>query len=573
MAPPVQPHPPDRPDAPQGRFSGRATGNLRRWVPLIGWVAASDRDSRRSDVVAGLTVATMLIPQAMAYAALAGMPPVTGLYAATVPLVAYAVFGTSGQLAFGPVALVSLLTASTLAPLADGDPGRYIALAGILALLVGVLQLGLGVLRAGRLTALLSRPVVSGFTSAAAIVIATSQLDTLLGIDVEQAGNWPQRLAGVLTEASAAHAPTLAVGAAAIVALVVGRRLRTRLPVTLAVVALATTVVPLIGLEALGVAVLGEIPRGMPTPTLPTAPLTDVVAMLPGATVIALISYLEGISVARAIAARTRARIDPDQELIAAGAANLAAGLVQAFPVAGGFSRTAVNHTAGARSPMATLVTAATVLLAVLLFAPWFRTLPQAVLAAVVIVAVATLVDVREALHAWRVEPTDGAALTVTFVATLVLGVEVGIGVGIAASFVLSIWRVSGRDIRVEEGGDRRVVHVEGELLAASGVRLRDVVEDVLADGDVGSDVEVIELDLSGVPGADLSGIQALTTLDAACTAAGVRLELAGVREGLFVLLRRADLVERFTGRLVVLGDRHAGAAVRPTPTDSPDGR
>ncbi len=534
---------------PDPEPGGRSlVARLRRRVPLIGWVAASDRSTRRADAVAGLTVAAMLVPQGMAYAALAGMPPVTGLYASTVPLVAYALLGTSGQLAFGPVAIVSLLTASTLAPIAGGDPGAYVALAGMLAVLVGVIQLGLGLLRAGRLTALLSHPVISGFTSAAAIVIATSQLDRLLGIDVGRPDSWLERIAALLGGLTSTHLPTLLIGLVAIVALVLGKRLGRRIPTPLLVVGLATAAVPVLGLEAAGVAVLGDVPAGLPLPTLPMAPLDAVLALLPGAAIIALLSYLEGISVARAIARRTHDRIDPDQELLASGAANLAAGVFQAFPVAGGFSRTAVNHTAGARTPFASIVSAAGVLVALLLLAPLLSTLPQVVLAAVVLVAVAGLVDVREAVHAWRVERTDGIALAITFLATLLLGVEVGIGVGIGASLLLSLWRVGVPRVRVDHEPDLTVVHVEGDLLPASSVRLVELVEDELAR-QVTPAPRVV-LDLSGVPSADLSGVHALASLDGTCREAGVELHLTGVRDGLREPLRRARLDERFAGRL-----------------------
>ena len=547
---------------------GRPRSFWARRFPLRGWIQRADAGSHRADVLAGLTVAAMLVPQSMAYAALAGMPPVTGLYASTVPLVAYAFLGTSGQLAFGPVAIVSLLTASTLAPVAGGDPGRYIVLAGVLALMVGTLQVLLGLLRAGRLTSLLSHPVISGFTSAAAIVIATSQLDKLLGISVGRPEGWLERIGAIVSGLPGTHLPTLAVGVLAILGLLLGQRLGPRIPTPLLVVIAATAAVPLLGLEQLGVAVLGEVPSGLPRPSLPTAPVNTLVALLPGAMIISLLSYLEGISVARAVAARTRDRIDPDQELLASGAANLAAGVVQAFPVAGGFSRTAVNHTAGARTPLASLVTAAGVLLALLVLAPLFATLPQVVLAAVVLVAVAKLVDVREARHAWQVERTDGIALTVTFLATLLLGVEIGIGIGIAVSLVLSLWRVGVPRIVAERSADTLVLHLEGDLLPASSVRLLEVLEDHLDGPHAG--VTHLVLDLGGVPSADVSGVNALAAADAVCRAADVELHLAGVRAGVATRMERAHLDARFVGRqhadeaaaLVALGHQPAAGAL-----------
>ncbi len=527
----------------------RGTG-LRRWVPIISWWERSDGLSRRSDVVAGLTVAAMLVPQGMAYAALAGMPPVTGLYASIVPLVAYAVLGTSGQLAVGPVAIVSLLTASTLAPLAAGDPGRYVVLAGLLAVMVGVIQIVLGLLRAGRLTALLSHPVVSGFTSAAAIVIATSQIDKLLGVSIGSPDGWTGRIAALLASISGTHLPTLAVGAIAIALLLLGKRFGRRIPAPLIVVVLATAAVPLLGLGAVGVSVVGDIPRGLPGFQL-TRPTMDVVlALLPGAVIISLLAYLEGLSIARAIAARTGDRIDADQELLATGAANLTAGALQAFPVAGGFSRSAVNHAAGARTPLAGVVAAGGVLLTLVVAAPMLSTLPEVVLAAVVLVAVIGLMDVRGAIRAWRIERTDGLALAITFFATLLIGVEIGIGIGILASLVLSHYRVGVPAIDVQVDGNRVVVHMVGPLLPASGVRLLDTIEAVLAHHAAVGVGTLIVLDLSGVPSADGSGVDVLVRIDEMCSAAGLELRLTGARPGVLAPLHRAEQAQRFRGRI-----------------------
>ncbi len=547
MTQPTPGRPPTSADG-QERARGRSPSRLSRYLPLTGWLHHSDAGSRRADLLAGLTVAAMLVPQGMAYASLAGMPPVAGLYASTVPLVAYAVLGTSGQLAFGPVAIVSLLTASTIAPLADGDPAAYVTLAALLALLVGGIQVMLGLLRAGRLTTLLSHSVIAGFTSAAAIVIATSQLDKLLGVSIGRPEGWVERILALGRAVPDTSLTTLIVGLVAIAALAAGRRLGPKVPTPLLVVALATLAVPMLDLEARGVAILGEVPGGLPLPTLPAAPVEMLVALLPGAIIIALLSYLEGISVARAIAARTRDRIDPDQELLASGAANLAAGVFQAFPVAGGFSRTAVNHTAGARTPLASLVTAGAVLLALLILAPLFTTLPQVVLAAVVLVAVAKLVDLREGVHAWRIERTDGMSFWVTFLATLLVGVELGIGIGVATSLVLSLWRVGVPRIATRPFDAGTIVQLEGDLLPASGVRLRELLEDHLADEGNLRDRYLL-LDLTGVPSSDASGVEAIAQLELACRAAEVELHLVGVREGVAAPLRRAHLDDRFADR------------------------
>jgi sulfate permease, SulP family len=414
---------------------------LTRRVPLLGVLRDDPRRHLRGDVTAGLTTGVMLVPQAMAYAALAGMPPVTGLYASVAPVAVYAVLGTSGALAFGPVAIVALLTASTVAPLADGDPATYIVLASALALLVGAIQVVLAALRGGAVVSLLSHAVISGFTTAAALVIAASQVPALTGMDVDGGGTFVGAAVRLVGALGTAHPLTVVVGVGSVAALLALRRWAPRVPGPLVVVVLATTVAWLAALDDRGVALLGEVPSGLPIPQVPGVALEQLRPLLFPAVVIALLSYVEGISVAKAIAARTGERIDPTQELVASGGANLAAGLVQAFPVAGGFSRTAVNHQAGARTPLAGLVTAGVVALAALVLTPLFTPMPRAVLAAIVVVAVSGLVDLRAIARAWRIDRAELAVLLVTLTATLVLGVEVGIAVGIGAGLVLRLAR------------------------------------------------------------------------------------------------------------------------------------
>jgi SulP family sulfate permease len=529
-------------------------------VPALRWLRGYDRATLGADVAAGLTVAVMLVPQAMAYAALAGMPPVTGLYASIVPLVVYALLGTSGQLAFGPVAIVSLLTASALAPLADGDPSAYVSLAALLALLVGALLLVLGLLRLGALVSFLSHSVISGFTSAAALIIGFSQARDLLGIDAERSESFLGTLAGLAANAGTANPATVLLGMGSVAALVAGKKLVPRVPTALLVVAVATGATALLGLADAGVAILGEVPAGLPRPALPAISADAVVALLPSAAAIALISYLEGISVAKAIAAKTRQHIDANAELVAAGAANLAAGAFQSFPVAGGFSRTAVNHQAGARTPMASLVTAGVVALTVAFLTPLFFHLPRTVLAAVIVVAVAGLIDLDSARHAWRVRRSDAAVLGLTFAATLLIGVEPGIAVGVAVSLALLLWR-TGNPHTAELGrvaGTTRfrntdryptrtdptvaIIRVDGPLFFASAKRFDDRVTSLVAERD---DLTAIVLDCSAVTGMDTDGSHALAELDRTLDDAGVALHLATVRGPVRDVLERAGLWDR----------------------------
>lgn len=423
---------------------------LRRLFPLTGQLRDSPRRHLRSDLSAGFTVGVMLVPQGMAYALIAGVPPIYGLYAGLVPLLVYALLGTSRQLAVGPVAIVSLLVAAGVGPLADGDGQRYLELTFLLAAMVGIIQLALGILRFGFITNLLSHPVLAGFTSAAAIIIGASQLRHLLGVDLPRSSEVPEIIAGLWGSLGDVHGITLAVGLGAMALLVAVQRWRRAFPGALAVVVVSTGVVALLGLHRVGVDVVGDVPGGLPAPVLP--PLGDgeaLLALLPVALTIALVGFMESIAVAKVYASRYGYDVDPDRELTAMGAANLVGAFFRAFPVAGGFSRTAVNAQAGARTALAGLLSAGVVAVTLLLLTDLFRLLPNAALAAIILVAVAGLFNWREALRLWEVDRRDLAMMAVTFGATLGLGIEPGILVGVLASLTALVYETSRPNVAV----------------------------------------------------------------------------------------------------------------------------
>jgi len=418
-----------------------ATRPARAWARLRpAWARGYGLWDLRADALAGLTVAVLLVPQALAYASLAGLPPVVGLWASTLPLLAYALVGTSGQLAIGPVAIVALLTASAVGPRADGDPVTAVALAGALALLVGALQLLLGLLRLGWITRVLTHPVVLGFTSGAAIVIALTQVPGLLGVEAPRSGDALAAVTALGARLGEAHPASLAVGAGAVALLLVGGRLLPR-ATPLLVLVVATGASAVLGLASLGVSVVGPVPAGLPSPTLPAVEAADVLALAPAAVAIALIGFAEGLSVARALAQRTGDEVRADRELVATGLANLAAGTVRGLPVAGGFSRSAVNHQAGARTPLSGVVTALLMVVVALALTPLLAPLPEPVLAAVIVTAVLRLVDLRGLAHLLRATPGEGIVGIVTLVATLGLGVEPGLATGVVAALALRGWR------------------------------------------------------------------------------------------------------------------------------------
>ncbi|MFI7549435.1 SulP family inorganic anion transporter [Micromonospora sediminimaris] len=529
-----------------------------RVVPLLGWLRHYDRRTLRHDLIAGLTVAVMLVPQSMAYAALAGMPPVTGLYASVVPLLVYALLGSSGSLAVGPVAITALMTGTALAPLADGDPTRYTALAGLLALLVGAIQVLMGVLRLGALVNFMSHSVLSGFTSAAAIVIAASQVKDLLGLDAGRAETFPEIAASLWRSATTVHPLTVLVSATSVAGLLLVRRHLPKLPGALLVVAGVTVASAAFSLGTHGVRILTEVPGGLPAPAVPALGGSDVAALLPAAVAIALVAYMEGIAVAKSLAARSRQQISPNQELAAVGSANVAAGLFQAFPVAGGFSRSAVNYSAGARTPLASVVTALMVALTAVFLTPAFHHLPKAVLAAIVVVAVLGLVDRRSAVTAWRTRRSDGLTLALTFVVTLLFGVEPGLAAGVTFALAVFLWR-SARPHLAELGRvpgtqtyrnvaryaglitDPRVaiVRVDGPLYFANAQFLEDRL---LSLAEQRPELTALVLDASAISDADVDGAHAVAELHKRLASRGVALHLATVRGPVRDLLGRAGV-------------------------------
>lgn len=415
---------------------------LSNYLPALEWGKNYKKDWLKGDISAGLTVGVMLIPQGMAYAMLAGLPPIHGLYAVTLPLMIYAILGTSRQLAVGPVAMVSLLTASGVGAIAEIGTEAFLGLAIVLSLMVGVIQFALGLFRLGFLVNLLSHPVVSGFTSAAALIIGLSQLKHLLGIDLARSHHVHEIVLSAAERFGEVNWYTLAIGLLGIGLIIGAKKINKAIPGPLLAVVFGILVVVLVGLESQGVKIVGTVPDGLPSLVLPTFTWEQLQALIPTAMTISLVGFMESIAVAKAVQKRHRDyEVVPNQELIALGAANLAGALVQAYPVTGGFSRTAVNDQAGAKTGLASIISALLIVLTLLFLTPLFYSLPKAILASVIMVAVFGLIDFKEAKHLWKVDRSDFWMLAVTFIATLSLGIEQGIGVGVVLSIAVHIYR------------------------------------------------------------------------------------------------------------------------------------
>jgi len=434
---------------------------LKRRIPALDWLAHYQRKHLPGDALAGVIVATLLIPQAMAYALLAGLPPEVGLYASLLPLAVYALLGSSRFLSVGPSALLSLLIVTQVAALAEPGSPRYLAFGMATALLAGLMQIAMGAARLGVLTNFLSQPVLSGFTSAAACLIGLSQVKHLLGVSLPRTDHLHELMGELARALPQIHWPTVAISLASVVLLLAFQYLLPRvlagakiIPDGLAhslskigpivVVIAGTAIVAAFHLgERHGIRIIGEIPGGLPRFALPELGVSEFLPLIPLALTISFIGFLENFSVAKSLAAKRRQKVDSDQEFIALGAANLTAGVTGGYPVSGSFARSTVNFTAGANTGLASLITVAVVGVAALFLMPLFHHLPQAVLAAIIIVAITGLMDFSMPRRLWHYNKADAAALILTFVAVLALGITKGILIGVASTITLYLWRTS----------------------------------------------------------------------------------------------------------------------------------
>jgi SulP family sulfate permease len=431
---------------------------LSRYLPILEWGKTYNGSTLTNDVVAALIVTIMLIPQSIAYAMLAGLPPEVGLYASIAPIIAYAIFGTSKALAVGPVAVISLMTLTAAGKIAPAGSAEFIAAALILAFLSGAILIAMGVLRLGFLANLLSHPVVSGFITASGIIIATSQLKSILGIEAH-GDALPELVQTLAQNIADTNLPTLIIGVLStaflfwvrkgLKPLLVGFGLAPR-PADLiakagpiAAVAVSTLAVIFLDLEAKGVKVVGTIPQSLPPLTVPLFDFELWQSLAVPALLLSVIGFVESVSVAQTLAAKKRQRIVPDQELIGLGAANIAASFSGGYPVTGGFARSVVNFDAGAETPAAGVFTAVGILIAALFLTPLLYSLPIATLAATIIVAVLSLVDFKTPRTIFAYSKSDFAAMMATILVTLTLGVEPGVIAGVSLSLALFLWRAS----------------------------------------------------------------------------------------------------------------------------------
>ena len=542
-------------------MDGQHNNLLRNILPIVGWLGSYDRARwLRPDVLAGLTVAAFSVPESMAYASLAGLAPEHGLYASLLALLVYAVFGTSRQMSVGVTSALSIMVAGTLGAMALADPNDYLAAAQFTAILAGVIAIVAGVLRLGFVANFISESVLTGFSTGAAFYIASSQLSKLFGIEGVQ-GNFFERVANVLRHLNETNAWTLGLGVASIVLLLAAEERFPRLPSSLFVVLLAIGVMYATNLEQRGVAVAGDIPAGLPWPSLPiVAPdlWSPILALAFGCF---LLSYVEGISVARTFAARHKEPIDANQELYANGAINVGAGLFQGLPVGGSMSRSAVNDAGGARTPLAGAVAAVLLGIVLLFLTEPFSKLPEATLAAVVLVAVRGLVDIPAFRRLWSFSRPEFYAAALTMAGVLLIGMLEGILIGAAFSLLMLVWRVSrphtavlGRVAGTDQFADVArhpenaqipgviVFRVDDEIFYANAGAVKSSLLEAVEQSE--TPVRVVVLDLAATTSLDLAGITMLTEVRDDLGDRGATLRIAGAIGPVRDTLRKAGLVD-----------------------------
>ncbi|KXS39353.1 MULTISPECIES: SulP family inorganic anion transporter [Modicisalibacter] len=566
---------------------------LKRYLPILSWLPHYRRETFSHDLIAGLIVTVMVIPQSLAYALLAGLPAVMGLYASILPAIVYMVFGSSRTLAVGPVAIIALMTASSLSAIAAPGSTDYVQAALMLSLLSGLMLTIMGFLRLGFFANFLSHPVISGFLSASGLLIATSQASHLLGIGVS-GYTLPTLLSGLFTHLSELHPLTLGISVFTLAFLLLMRRhgrsslKRIGMPAKLAdliakagpvfAVVLTTAATWLFDWESAGVAVVGDVPGGLPPLTLPGLDPTLWGQLWVPALLISIVGFVESVSMGQMLAAKRRERILPDQELLGLGTANLASAFTGGMPVTGGLSRTVINFDAGARTPAAGLIAALGIGVVTLFFTPLIHFLPIATLAATITVSILTLVDIPAMRRTWRYSRSDFAALLATLLLTLLEGVEAGIIAGVALSIGLFLYRTSRphsalvgrvpgtehfRNVArhdVESHAQIALLRIDESLYFANARYLEDTLYALVAERPELTDVVLI---CSAVNLIDASALESLEAINARLRDSGVTLHLAEVKGPVMDRLKHSDFLDTLTGR-VFLSTYGAWSELRP---------
>jgi high affinity sulfate transporter 1 len=536
----------------------RTSNGLRRYLPIVGWLPEYDSAWLRLDIIAGLTLAAFTIPEAIAYAELAGLPPSAGLYASILPALLYMVFGTSRQLVVGPTSAVSILIASGLSGLAISSPEQYAAVAAATAILVGLIAIVSYLLRLGFLVNFISESVLIGFATGAGLYIASTQLSKLFGIPASH-GQFFERVLHIVQHLGNVNVYALGLGLGGIIILVLGEHFFRRIPWALFVVLGATGLMTVTGLASRGVNIIGEIPSGLPAFVFPEITLSEIPDLLRTAVGAFVLAYLEGMSMARTFAAKNKYRVDANQELLALGCASLGAGLTQSYPVAGSFSRSALNDAIGARSQLANGIGGLLIALVVLFFAGVFTNLPEPILAAVVIVAVRGLFKIGALTRLYRLRRTEFWTAMGALAGVLVLGILDGVVIGALLSLLLVIGRASESRMSVlgkvpglpqftnlKDNPENvtipglSIMRADEGIFYANADSIRDEILNNVGSAD--PPIKTVILDLEMTSDLDLPGAEMLGELHTKLQETGIHLRLSRVQRQARMLLTRAGI-------------------------------
>ncbi|WP_180174507.1 SulP family inorganic anion transporter [Acinetobacter sp. YH01022] len=551
---------------------------LTALLPAWRWLRTYNHAKFKSDLLSALIVIAMLVPQGMAYAMLAGLPPITGLYASILPMIIYAMVGSSPTLSIGPVAIISMMTFATLNPLFEVGSPVYIQAACLLAVMVGVISLLLGIFRFGFLIQLISHPVIKSFIIASALLIALGQFKFLVDVPLK-ANNIPEFVVSVWQYVRYSNFASLMFGMLALIFLIYFPRvlqsnavqsrigstafLTKALPLSLVVISIAA--VYFLDLKAVGIKTVGEIPSGFPPLSMPYWNLDLVITLLPGAAMIAMISFVESLSIAQATALQQRSHLNSNQELIALGLSNLSAGLSSAFPVTGSLSRTVVNADAGAKTPLAGVISSLLIVVVSLYFTGFFRDLPLGILAATIIVSIWKLVDFKPFIETWRYSKADGIAMWITFFGVLCIDISTGLLLGIVSTFILLLWRISRPHIAVIGlvEGTQHFRNIQRHQVLTSDTVLSMRIDENLTFLNANTfkgflinamsqytDLEHVVINCSSISAIDLSALEMLEDLNAELNKLDIKLNFSEIKGPVMDKLQHSKLLHHLSGRI-----------------------
>ena len=547
-------------------------------LPAWAWLSHYTPVKFKSDVLAALIVVAMLVPQGMAYAMLAGLPPIMGLYASILPMIIYALLGGSSTLSIGPVAIISMMTFATLNPLFEVGSPVYIEAATLLALMVGIISLLLGLFRFGFLIQLISHPVIQSFIIASALLIAFGQLKFLVDLPLK-ANNIPEFASSLLQYFPLLHVPSLIFGLLSIALLIYlpkllkSQAVQSRIgstdflvrAVPLVLVCLGIAAIVFLDLKLQGIKTVGAIPSGFPPLSFPHWNWELVMTLLPGASMIAMISFVESLSIAQATALQQRSHLNSNQELIALGLANISAGVSSAFPVTGSLSRTVVNADAGAKSPMAGVLSSILIIFVSLFFTGFFEDLPLTILAATIIVSIWKLVNFQPFFDAWRYSKADGLAMWITFLGVVLIDISTGLIIGIVSTFVLMLWRISRPHIAVVGlvEGTQHFRNIQRHQVSTSNRVLSLRIDENLTflnansfkgylinEISLNDQLQHVIINCSSISAIDLSALEMLEDLNAELAKLDIRLHFAEVKGPVMDKLQASKLMTHLSGRI-----------------------